>query len=353
MRCACLVLIHVVAMASAAVAAEPLLTFDLPGRTVVGTPLARSENAVFLLGRDGQLIEFPPQQATSSAQLPGNFTSLPQAEIRGLLLREFSQGYEVSGVGHYLVVHPAGERDQWAPRFEELYRSFRHYFAARGWSLSEPRFPLVAVVYSQQAGFARQAAREGLTQVGGVLGYYSPTTNRILMFDPGRSGPEWSSSAETIIHEAAHQSAFNTGVHTRFAATPRWIVEGLGMLFEARGVWQSRTYPSQTDRLNRGRLQSFRAYASRRPADAIAQIVSSDRIFSADPDGAYAEAWTLTFFLSESEPKKYQQLLSKTAAQSPFTAYPAPQRLNDFTDIFGSDLKMLDARLQRFVAGLK
>jgi len=125
------------------------------------------------------------------------------------------------------------------------------------------------------------------------------------------------------------------------------------MLFEARGVWQSRTYPSQTDRLNRGRLQSFRAYASRRPADAIAQIVSSDRIFSADPDGAYAEAWTLTFFLSESEPKKYQQLLSKTAAQSPFTAYPAPQRLNDFTDIFGSDLKMLDARLQRFVAGLK
>src|SRR5262245_25200948 len=337
----------------AASADDRLLKFDLPGRTVEGMPLAWSEKDVFLLGRDGQLIEFALSQATAAAQLPGTFSSFTQAEIRGQLLREFGQGYEVSGVGHYLVVHPMGQRDQWAPRFEELYRSFRHYFAARGWTLSEPQFPLVAVVYPRQTDFARQAAREGFPQVGGVLGYYSPTTNRILMYDPS-SGPEWSSSAETIIHEAAHQTAFNTGVHTRFASTPRWVVEGLGTMFEARGVWQSRTYPSQSDRLNRGRLQAFRLYAAgRRPADAIAQIVSSDRIFSSNPDGAYAEAWTLSFFLIESEPKKYQQYLAKTAAISPFAVYPAPQRLKDFTDIFGADLKMLDARLQRFVAGLK
>jgi hypothetical protein len=331
-----------------------LLKFDLPGRTVEGAPLAWSEQTIFLLGRDGQLIEFPPEQAKNPAVLPGGFRSLSQAEIRGQLLHEFSQNFEVSGVGHYLVVHPAGERDQWAPRFEELYRSFRHYFAARGWSLAEPRFPLVAVVYPRQADFARQAAREGLPQAGGVLGYYSPTTNRILMFDPGQNDWLASNSADTIVHEAAHQTAYNTGVHTRFAATPRWIVEGLGTLFEARGVWQSRTYPSQGDRINRGRLQAFRIYAAgRRPADAIARIVSSDRFFSSDPDGAYAEAWTLSFFLSETEPKKYQQLLAKTAAQAPFGEYPAPQRLKDFTDIFGSDLKMLDARMQRFVGGLK
>src|SRR6185295_16554928 len=122
----------------------------------------------------------------------------------------------------------------------------------------------------------------GMPQVGGVLGYYSPTTNRILMFDPGQSDWLASSSAETIIHEAAHQTAFNTGVHTRFAATPRWIVEGLGTQFEARGVWQSRSYPNQADRINRGRLISFRQYLARRPTDAIAQIVSSDRLFGSD-----------------------------------------------------------------------
>ena len=344
----------VLVISSASFAAEPLLQLDLPGRRVQGLPLAWSEQTIFLLARDGQLIEFPPAQATNPLQLSPTFTSFSQAEIRGQLLREFGQGYEVSGVGHYLVVHPAAADGRWAPRFEELYRSFLHYFAARGWRLSEPQFPLIAVVYPRQADFAQQAAREGLSRVGGVLGYYSPTTNRILMYDAASSGGfDWTTNAETIIHEAAHQTAFNTGVHSRFAESPRWVVEGLGTMFEARGVWQSRSYPHQRDRINRGRLQAFRAYAGRRPPDAIAQLVSSDRMFSSDPDGAYAEAWTLSFFLIESEPKKYQQYLAKTAELPNFAAYRPPQRLKDFTDVFGGDLKLLDARLQRFVSGLK
>ena len=53
-------------------------------------------------------------------------------------------------------------RDQWAPRFEELYRSFVHYFSARGWRLTEPQFPLIAVVFPRQIDFARQASREGV-----------------------------------------------------------------------------------------------------------------------------------------------------------------------------------------------
>jgi hypothetical protein len=43
----------------------------------------------------------------------------------------------------------------------------------------------------------------------------------------------------------------------------------------------------------------------------------------------------------------------KTAAVRPFSDYRAPQRLKDFTDTFGSDLAMLDARMKRFMAGLK
>src|SRR3954453_23073832 len=154
--------------------AESLIRLDLAGRTLEGTPLALSEKKVFFLARDGQLAEFAPAEATNYSQLAGGFRSYSQAEIRGLLIREFGQGYEVSGVGHYLVVHPSGKRDQWAPRFEELFRSFVHYFSARGWQLAEPRFPLVAVVYPRQADFWQRASREGLKPSSGVLGYYSP-----------------------------------------------------------------------------------------------------------------------------------------------------------------------------------
>jgi hypothetical protein len=337
-------------------AAESMIRLDLAGKTLEGTPLSWSEKKVFFLARDGQLAEFSPSEPTNYAKVAGGFHSYSQGEIRGLLLHEFGQGYEVSGVGHYLIVHPAGKRDQWAPRFEELFRSFVQYFSARGWQLTEPRFPLVAVIYPRQVDFWQQATREGLRQTPGVLGYYSPKTNRILMFDaaaPG-GGFDWTTNAETIIHEAAHQSAFNTGVHTRFGDPPRWVVEGLGTMFEARGVWQSRTYPNLSDRINRGRLEAWRRYAKgRRQSDSVAQLVSSDRMFSSDPDGAYAEAWALSFFLIESTPKKYIEYMAKTAARPAFADFPAPQRLQEFTGTFGSDLTMLDARMQRFLAGLK
>src|SRR5688500_18377308 len=148
--------------AAPARAADRLIRFDLPGRGgLEGAPLAWTNTEAWFLARDGQVLECDPRRATNYSEVAGGFKSYSQAETRGLLMREFP-GYEVSGVGHYLVVHPAGRRDAWAPRFEELYRSFVHYFSARGWRLTEPRFPLIAVVHPRQADFARQASREGV-----------------------------------------------------------------------------------------------------------------------------------------------------------------------------------------------
>jgi hypothetical protein len=338
-------------------AAESVVRLKLSGRTVEGSLLARDDQRLILLSRDGQLLDVASVQAKDLTSVGGSFKSYSQAEIRGQLIREFGKGYEVSGVGHYLVVHPAGQKDQWAPRFESLYRSFVQYFAARGWQLTEPQFPLVAVVYPRQADFQRQAAKEGLSPSSTMLGYYSPLTNRILLFDAtaGGSGYDWTVNAETIIHEAAHQSAFNTGVHSRFGDMPRWVVEGIGTMFESRGVWQSRSYPNQGDRINRQLLASYRQYvdSGRRPTSALPDLISSDRLFQASPQRAYPEAWALTFYLCESEPRKYFAYLSKTASRPAFGNYRGPERLKDFTDVFGSDFAMLDARLQRFIAKLK
>lgn len=339
----------------AAWAKEPYVRLEVQGRLLEGILLAANEDQAWLLARDGQLATFAPQHVRQYSALPDTFRSLSQAEIRGMLLREFGQGFEVSGVGHYLVVHPVGTRDRWAQRFEDLYRAFVRYFAARGWELTPPAFPLVAVVYPRQDDFWRYAQREGMTPTPGVLGYYSPITNRIVMYDAaGEAGQDWSINAETIIHEATHQSAFNTGVHSRFGPSPRWVVEGLGTLFEAPGVWQAPRYPHLSDRIARSRLEAWRQWAAgRRPADAVAQLVRSDRLFGEDPVGAYAEAWALTFFLSETMPRHYGAYVRKTAAVPQFAAYPASQRVADFVAVFGSDWRMLDARMRRFLAELK
>jgi hypothetical protein len=330
-----------------------MFRLNLGSEWLEGSPLASNESEVILLLRDGQWRDFRPSAVKEFKAVDSGFRPFGAAELRGQLLREFGQGFEVSGAGHYLVVHPAGQRNQWAPRFEELYRSFVHYFNARGWRPQEPRFPLIAVVYPRQVDFLEQARKEGVNP-NGLLGYYSPKTNRILLFDStSQTGGNWSLNAETIIHEATHQTAFNTGIHSRYGHAPRWVVEGLGTMFEARGVWDSRKYPSLADRVNRGRLQQYRRLMEHRKWSDIGEIVSSDRPFQANVDAAYPEAWALTFFLCETEPKKYLQYVAKTAAIEPFSPYPSPKRLSDFTDVFGTDLKLLDARMQRWLQGIK
>lgn len=337
-------------------AQEPLFRLQWHGDWLEGTPLYAKRDEVLMLLKDGRVQGIDPADAKNYSELKSSFHGLSAAELRGELLSEFGKGFEVSAAGHYLVVHPSGSGHIWAPRFEELYRSFVVYFSSRGFKLQEPRFPLVAVVYATQADFNRQLQREQFIPPGSILGYYSPKTNRITMFDvtAGKANADWTVNADTIIHEATHQTAFNVGIHNRFSSTPQWIAEGLGTMFEAKGVWNSRANSSQATRINRGRMEAFKQYSSsKRDKNAIADIVADDRIFQVDPNAAYSEAWALTFFLSETEPKKYQQYLAKVAAVPRFTEYSKAARLQDFVSVFGTNLSMLDARMQRFVRDLK
>lgn len=336
-------------------AAEPMVRFLNEGKLIEGAKLYWGAEYGGVLTRDGRWISTDPRQVEGYREVSSTFRSYSSPELRGLLQQEFGNGYEVTGDGHYLVVFPVGQRDTWAPRFEQLYRSFHQYFTARGWRPTEPKFPLVAVVFPSQRQFQQYAASEGSALAAGTLGYYSPISNRILLYDVTKTtNLDWSVNSETIIHEAAHQTAFNTGVHNRFAQPSRWIVEGLGTLFEARGVWNSSKYKSQSDRINRYRFEAFQNYAkARRKTGALAELVSSDRIFQTDTDGAYAEAWALTFFLSETDPRHYMEYLKKTAAARHFTQRRSPERLADFTEVFGTNLKLLEAKMLRFMAELK
>ena len=154
-------------------------------------------------------------------------------------------------------------------RFEELYRSFLAYFRVRGFQPEEPKFPLVAIVYPQsRTTTIEPRPTSGNSLPTGMLGHYDHDTNRVQLFDVTAGNPngDWSDNADTIIHEATHQTAFNVGIHNRFADQPRWLVEGLATMFEARGVWNSQSYHSLNDRINKGRLADFRAGLNRAQA---------------------------------------------------------------------------------------
>ena len=335
---------------------EWMVKLILKGQEVEGTPLAWNARQVQLLGRDGRLWKFHPSQATDFRKTSSRFSSYSTSELRTALLRSLGRRYEVSGTSHYLVAHPRGQRDKWAQRFEDLYRSFVHYFSVRGFKLAEPPFPLLGVVCKDRTEFHRYAAEQQGSVPAGVVGVYGLVSNRIILYDmqAKEDSEDWQKNASAIIHEATHQTAFNAGVHSRYTPPPLWVAEGLATMFEARGVYDSRHYTQRSDRINRERLRAFksRVEPNHRPG-SLEAMIASDRRFRSDPAAAYAEAWALSFYLVETEPRKYARYLSLTAAHPSFTEYTPEKRTSDFRSVFGSDWRMLQARFVRFMAGVE
>ena len=347
-------------LSSFAWAGEParfMIEATVHGNHLEGSPLAWSDEHVWLLARDGRLWDFAPREATNYRKTASYFNAYSAREMTAALQAELGRKVEVNATAHFLVAHPAGQGEYWSDRFEQMYRQFVHYFGVRGATLREPEAPLVAIVFTRHDDFLRYAMTDGIRPAAGLLGYYSPRTNRVALFDigEGRSNSAgWQQNGFTIVHESAHQLAFNLGVHNRFAPPPKWLAEGLGTMFEARGVWNSEEFRDQRDRVNRQRLAEFKQYAAtRRRGDSLARLIASDRQFTEDVSAAYSEAWALTFYLAETEPRAYFDYLAKTAARPLFEPYTTTERTADFVTAFGDDWRMLDARLLRFIGELR
>lgn len=348
----------VIAIGSASARAESgadwMLKLTLQGKTIEGMPIQWSQDRVHLLGRDGHLWNFAPSDASDYHKTSNRFQSYSISELRAILLRELGNRFDVSGTSHYLVAHPKGQRDEWAQRFEDLYRSFVHYFSVRGFHLTEPPVPLLGIVCHNQDDFRRYSAKEGIT-ANGILGYYCFANNRIVVYDIGGgtgNTADWQETASVIIHEATHQTAFNTGIHSRYTHPPLWVAEGLATMFEAPGVYDSRRFTQRSDRINQGRFRDFQKVVPHHRPELLANLVATDKLFRMAPGAAYAEAWAFTFYLVETQPRKFADYLARTARRQPFTEYSAEERTADFAAVFGTDWRMLEAQFLRFMAGL-
>jgi hypothetical protein len=333
-----------------------MLALDWHGVRLEGTEMGRGSGMLQLLGRDGRVWTLPAAEAKGVRTLPSPFHSYTAMEMRTQLTRELGKGFDVTASGHYLVAHPKGQRDYWSQRFDDLYRHFIHYFSVRGFQPKEPEFPLVAIVWPNQKDFLRYAHNDGQKASPNLLGYYSLMSNRITLYDVGggkASSVDWQKNADTIIHEATHQTAFNTGVHRRFSATPRWLGEGLGTMFEAPGVWKAEDNRRREDRINRGRLANFKQLAGSRKPGFVAEMINSDKLFERDIDQAYANAWAFSFYLVETQQQRYCDYLKLTAKRPVGKEYTAAERMADFTSVFGTNLRTLETHFIRFMEELK
>lgn len=315
-----------------------------------GRVAAANEQDCWLLQRDGRLSSFHMDDVVDFSEVEPRFRPFSSIDLRDRLQTEFGRGFEAKTTSHYIVVARRGAAERYAALFERIYRQCHLYFVARGFRMAEPEFPLVAIVFPDQGSFAKYCRSEGATPQPGLVGFYLTTSNRVALYDRASTGQSSETDVDdTVIHEATHQVAFNTGIHSRIGQNPQWVVEGLATLFEADGVRVRQSAADVSDRINPERLEWFHKYRRlRRPAGSLEAFLSDDTLFKRATLDAYSQAWALTFYLVESRPAEFARYLKAISARDPLTRYDADSRLSDFRDAFGKDLDLIENGLLRF-----
>ena len=324
--------------------------------TIYGYPIGWNGKQIALLRLDGQLSFVSATSSDAGEVVATDFRPYSPRQLKERLQKEFGKRYDVSITPHFVVVHPWGKREIWAEPFEEFYSRFEYYFSSQGLQLTKPRFPQIVIVLRSRSDFDRHMNKDDLKYDPSVAGYYSRRTNRMITYDPSQllrvEKDSWLYSSSTVIHEAAHQSAFNYGVHNRFSPPPLWLSEGVAMLFEARGVHHAEKYPAIKDRLNSRRFLVLKeAYEKEKVAGKISQMLVDDRMFQTDTEFAYALAWGLSFYLAENQPKAYIEFLKRDSQRRDFKPYPPVDRLQDFANAFGADFEELEKGMKTFFLG--
>ena len=342
-------------------------TRELAGRVEVEAV----DGGVLLLARDGALWPVEKENLVSRRSDSKPFTSFTREELTKQLAAELP-GFRAHPTQHYLIYYNTSPHyARWVGSlFEGLHKAFYNYWTRRGAVLHESEFPLVALVFDGQASFAKYSRPELGESADSIIGYYNLKTNRMTTYDltgieaaglanertaAARiqqilSQPGAERTVATVVHEATHQLAFNSGLQVRFADVPFWLSEGIAIYFETPNLESTKGWRS-IGAVNRLNLINFRNYLTKRSPGSLEQLLADDKRFrnGAASTDAYAEAWALTYYLLQKHSEAYVKYLAALAQQMPLIDVTPEERIKEFKRFFGEDLLSLENEFLRYM----
>jgi hypothetical protein len=337
------------------------------------------DGGLLLLGRDGVIWAIAPDELIKHTSDVAPFEPFTRDEMVKRMFAVLPKNFEVLPTNqykHYLIFYETSRPyAQWCGSlFERLYMAFTNYWSHKGFELTEPEFPLVAVIFADKQAYLKFSRADLGTAGESIVGYFHLATNRMTMYDltgaasAGRQSvmvsnaaqinqilaqPEALQTVSTIIHEATHQIAFNCGLHTRLSDCPVWFSEGIAVFFETPDL-RSANGRNGIGAVNQPRLDLFQKYLTYRPSDSLITLLATDkRLHDAKQSlTAYAEAWALTYFLIKKHPKEYVAYLQMLSKKKPLMRDTPETRLNEFQQAFG-DINKLDTEFFRFMSRVR
>lgn len=331
-------------------------------KTIEGEIIVNAKDGGIVI-RDAMNFLHPitPDNIVSKTSDDRPFAYSTAPEIKEKMLKELPSGFKVFESKHYLIFYETSEAfARWtAQLFENLHNVFYNFWTSNGMKLSEPSTPLIAIIFADGKEYVRFCKDELGDAGDAIIGYYSMQSNRVNLFDltgadymNQRASSRVSEAAKirnllaqpdsarmvaTIVHEATHQLAYNSGMQVRYADMPRWLSEGIAMYFETPNLKMSSGWGS-LGKDNPSRLRLIKQRLPRRNPEAIKMMITDDALFTnlEIADEAYAEAWGLTWLLIKRNPKKFVEYLKIMSEKTPFVWDSSEERMEEFEKCFGS-----------------
>jgi len=353
------------AAASATASGECFKIRDENGEIMVGRLHGQFGDKAVLLLPDGRLGI--PNMLVHATEPFRPFTA------DELLLR-LQQGpladFHVLQTPHYLIFYLSSHSfaEQSSRWLEDLYRRLLEVFRQHEIQVHEAEFPLVAVIYRNEAQF-----RASRTVEPEVQALYEIFTNRNYFYessDHDQNAPEVSAlrKPQTVVHEGTHQVLQNIGVHPRLSAWPIWLVEGLAEYCATpassrkggKPTWDGlgmisglhlATIRELEDPLSvaiRGRDARSRAPVREPGKPLVESLIRKTQLNPTE----YALAWAMTHYLAFKRQDDFVDYLKAMSQIPPLEPRSPEDHVAEFQKAFGSDLAKIDRAIEVYLKKL-
>ncbi len=164
------------------------LTLEVDGATVElqGEILIEAQDeSLYFRGNDGKIWFVKPEQIRAKSSDDAELQPISKKELGEQLLTELPAGFRIYETKHYVIAYQNElAYARWIGGLYEsrLYRGFDAFWRKKKFELSDPEFPLVAIIFGTRAAYDQYMTRE-LGTGQSMVAYYNLQTNRVTMFD--------------------------------------------------------------------------------------------------------------------------------------------------------------------------
>lgn len=328
------------------------------------------DGGVLLEERSGRIRRLTPGVIVSRKNTEMPFAPLTSNELAAELLTQVPAGFEIVQTEHYVICSNSSEEyaEFCGKLLEKVFVEYFKFMTEQDVPIKEPATKLPIIILESEADFKTFAASQHPeTLFENTPGYYSIRENQTLLMDLTRDRSIRSASAirkrlaeqplqvGTMVHEAVHQLAFNSGLQVRMADNPVWFSEGLALYFEQISPRSSTLWTKPGVVNARHHPEFVRCTEAGGPQIRFNDLMRSDAVFldASTVAVAYAESWAVTTYLFRQQKAGMKLFLATLSQRKPLQAVTPEQRIQEFTAAFGKSPDEMEREAVSFVRRLR